>query len=811
MTKKLTSLLLVLCLLVGILPAISFCSEAATYSGTCGENVNWSLNTGTGVLTISGSGAMTSYHSLGVIELAPWYSYRNGIKTIVIEDGVISIGESAFYNCSDLMSVTIPDSATSIGERAFYSCTNLTSVTIPNSVTWIGKDAFCYCSSLSSVTIPDSVTSIGSSAFRACSILTSVTIPDTVTYIGSSAFLGCDNLTGIWVDAANPNYCSDTNGVLFNKDQTELIQCPGGFSGEYLIPDFVASISDYAFKDCSVLTSVTIPDSVMSVGYETFYGCDSLTSMTMGNSVISIGSYAFCYCSSLSSVTIGDSVMSIGNYTFYDCDGLTSVTMGNSVISIGSYAFYSCDSLTSVTIPDSVTSIDNGAFENCKSLTSVTISDSVTSIGYSAFKGCTSLTSITIPDSVTGIGSYAFSNCTSLTSVMIPDPVTSIGESTFYLCDSLTSISILNPECYIYPDYNTLGYSNRTIIHGHIGSTAQTYAQTYGYAFCVICLEHELAHIETLEPTCTTPGNIEYWHCDACGEYFSNAEATNAIEYEQTLMPALGHDYNSIIAEPTCIEAGYTTYICATCGDSYIADEVDALGHSYEAVVTAPTCVEAGFTTYTCPCGYSYIGDEVAALGHDFADGVCAVCGESDPDYIPENPFVDVKESDYFFTPVLWAVQKGITNGISATEFGPNNNCTRGQIVTFLWRACGSPEPTKTDNPFKDVKSTEYYYKAVLWAVEKGITTGMSANTFEPNATCTRGQVATFLWRSQGKPTPEISNNPFKDVKSGEYYYSAVLWAVENGITNGTGADTFSPDASCTRGQIVTFLYRALN
>jgi len=158
----------------------------------------------------------------------------------------------------------------------------------------------------------------------------------------------------------------------------------------------------------------------------------------------------------------------------------------------------------------------------------------------------------------------------------------------------------------------------------------------------------------------------------------------------------------------------------------------------------------------------------------------------------------------------LWAVGKNITNGMSATSFAPNANCTRGQIVTFLWRACGSPEPTSTKNNFKDVKAGEYYYNAVLWAVEKGITTGLSATSFGPNATCTRGQVATFLWRSQGEPEPTSTNNPFSDVKTSDYYFKAVLWAVENEVTQGMGGGKFAPNASCTRGQIVTFLYRAI-
>ena len=240
---------------------------------------------------------------------------------------------------------------------------------------------------------------------------------------------------------------------------------------------------------------------------------------------------------------------------------------------------------------------------------------------------------------------------------------------------------------------------------------------------------------------------------------------------------------------------------------------IPANGHNESAWIIDKnaTCTASGSKHTKCfTCGAQIRTAPIPSTGHSFTDGFCTACGAEDPNYLPENPFVDVKEVDYFFVPVLWAVQKGITNGISATEFGPNNNCTRGQIVTFLWRACGSPEPTKTDNPFTDVKSADYYYKAVLWAVESGITNGMSTTTFEPNATCTRGQVATFLWRSQGKPAPESDNNPFNDVRNGEYYYDAVLWAVENNITNGTGVDTFSPDASCTRGQIVTFLYRAL-
>ena len=155
-----------------------------------------------------------------------------------------------------------------------------------------------------------------------------------------------------------------------------------------------------------------------------------------------------------------------------------------------------------------------------------------------------------------------------------------------------------------------------------------------------------------------------------------------------------------------------------------------------------------------------------------------------------------------------WAIVYKVTTGTSATTFSPNAGCTRAQVVTFLWRAAGEPEPTGTSNPFTDVKEGAYYYKAVLWAVENKVTTGTSTTTFSPDATCTRAQIVTFLWRFEGEPASSTTTNPFTDVKAGAYYEKAVLWASETGVTVGTSATTFSPDDTCTRAQVVTFLYR---
>ena len=174
--------------------------------------------------------------------------------------------------------------------------------------------------------------------------------------------------------------------------------------------------------------------------------------------------------------------------------------------------------------------------------------------------------------------------------------------------------------------------------------------------------------------------------------------------------------------------------------------------------------------------------------------------------YNPANPFRDVPLDAFYEEPVLWAVEMGITTGTDSTHFSPNAACSRAQIVTFLWRAAGCPA-VQAENPFTDVKQSDFYYDAVLWAVENGITTGTSETTFSPLKTCSRAEVVTFLWRTAGKPVVQ-GENPFADVTEADFFHSAVLWAVEKGITNGVDATHFGPTADCNRAQVVTFLYR---
>ena len=440
--KKVISLLMSFVMLLSVTAGVDLSAYAAyATSGKCGDNVYSSYDEGSKTLTISGTGAM--YNSY--IDLVPWYGYRENILTVKIETGVTTIGAYAFDHCSSLTSVTIPNSVTTIENNAFSNCSSLTSITIPNSVTTIRE----------------------------------------------RAFWSCGRLTSIDVASGNSNY-SSKDGVLFNKDNSILIQCPmGNKRTEYTIPNSVKTIGNRAFDNCIRLISVTIPNSVTTIGNEAFWSCGRLTSIdvasgnlnyssedgvlfdknkstliqypdgnqrteyTIPNSVTTIENNAFSACFILKSVTIPNSVTTIRERAFFDCKNLTSIDVasGNSNYSSKDGVLFNKDNSiliqypignkrTEYTIPNSVTTIGNLAFEYCSSLTSVTIPNSVTTIGDGAFVSCSSLTSVKIPNSVTTIGGVAFSNCSSLTSVTIPNSVTTIRSQAFQCCSSLTSVTI---------------------------------------------------------------------------------------------------------------------------------------------------------------------------------------------------------------------------------------------------------------------------------------------------------------------------------------------------------------------------------
>ena len=248
--------------------------------------------------------------------------------------------------------------------------------------------------------------------------------------------------------------------------------------------------------------------------------------------------------------------------------------------------------------------------------------------------------------------------------------------------------------------------------------------------------------------------------------------------------------------------------ICDECGEAY----GDFGKHRYDAVVTAPTCTEKGYTTHTCSgCKDSYVDSYTPAAGHKISKGRCENCKKNFP-----NPFVDVDSGSIYYEHVLWAYyyDPQITAGTDATHFSPSAPCTRGQVVTFLWRAAGRPQPTSTSISFSDVSNSgacQPYYTAILWAAENGITTGYNDGTFKPHAQVKRAEFVTFLWRYYGQPSPSNLDNPFVDVSPSSVFYKAILWAAEEGITQGYGNNDFQPNRICSRWQVVTFLHRAMS
>ena len=858
------SFVLLCAFFVQALPVAS-AADVILYDGICGENLTWTLNTD-GLLTISGTGEMEDYSSYGNV---PWNGLVDKINCVVIRNGVTSISYDAFMGCTGLTSVTIPDSVTNIGISAFNGCTGLTSVTIPDSVTAMGTSAFEGCTGLTSITIPDSVTWIGGSTFYGCTGLTSITIPDSVTNIDDRAFSGCTGLTSITI----PDSVTNIGISAFNG-------CTGLTS--VTIPDSVTNIGISAFNGCTGLTSVTIPDSVTNIGISAFNGCTGLTSVTIPDSVTAMGTSAFEGCTGLTSITVSsgnkkfdsrnncngiietasntliygckntdipDSVTSIGKSAFRNCTGLTSITIPDSVTDIGANAFRDCTGLTSITIPDSVTDIGYLAFSNCTGLESITVSggnkkydsrnncngiietatnalisgckntdipNSVTSIDDHAFWGCTGLTSVTIPDSVTSIGGGAFSDCTGLSSITIPDSVTSIGDYAFRGCTGLTSVAIPDSVTSVgsFTFYGCTGLASITI------PDSVTSISRFAFAGCA-----GLTSITIPDSVTKIDG---YAFADCTG-------------------------LTSITIPDSVTDIGVSAFEgCTGLTSITIPDSVTSIGG-----VAFYDCT--GLTSITIPDGVTSIGDGA------FADctGLTSVCFMGDAPVVKWQAFQTYdEESDAYinipgltlyyiegksgWTTPTWgeaeyptAVWDGVnipqphTHSYTAVVTAPT--CTEKGYTTYTCACgdsykkdfvsalghdfkdgtctrCGASDPNyKPVDPtpeatFTDVSETAWYKNSVDYAVEHGLMNGTGSNTFEPESTMTRAMLVTVLWRYAGAPKPGA--NPFTDVPNGKWYTDAVAWAAENGVVNGVGDGKFEPDGSVTREQMATILYR---
>lgn len=499
--KKIISVLLAFVMLFGVTLSMGVTvfaedetSNEPSYSGKCGENVYYNFDESTATLTISGTGDMADYAGAGY---QPWSNYEEYISSVIIENGVTSIGDYAFSNCN-LTSVTIPDGVTSIGRGAFSSC-KFTSVKIPDSVISIKEYAFVACNYLTSVMLPKNIKSLGTS------------ISETPYEFGVFDF--CNNLNDISVSSEN-KYYSSQEGVLFDKNKTELICYPAGkVQTEYIVPNGVTEIGVGAFLQCN-LENIVLPESLKSIGLAAFQGCD-ITNITIPASVTSIGWGSFYQCHYLTDISVSpennnyssqdgvlfnkdktklirypagkiqekyvipNGVKSFDNDAFNNCYSLKSITIPDSMLNIITQGpFLSCDNLTEIivspgnkyyssqdgvlfdknktalicypankseteyTVPNGVKKIWRNAFDDCKNLVNVTISDSVTSIEGYAFVN-SRLKNIKMFNSVISIGEHAFANC-GIENVIMSNNITSLGEGAFRLSVSLKSVTIPN-------------------------------------------------------------------------------------------------------------------------------------------------------------------------------------------------------------------------------------------------------------------------------------------------------------------------------------------------------------------------------
>lgn len=637
-----------------------------------------------------------------------------------------------------------------------------------------------------------------------------------------------------------------------DDDGNAIITKYHGTGASVTIPDTidghtVVAIGRLAFYNCGLLQTVSIPDSVTSIGNSAFDGCAALGQLKLPANLKKIGGAVFADCKNLKTIyipkTLENADTAIGRNSWvgpFGDSGLEKVTFEAGTTSVVGNLFNGAKNLIDVELLNT----ENRAFVSGMMYDLELTTEDGATIYYTTdgseptrssniYNGAIHLEDTTLVTAIAVSDGKNDSECVRVYFVYDDTPVDTDTEDAVVLdtkeIDVAPNMSIpLEVEIQYNP--GLIGYSlvlecDRSVFY--IDAEDENRICTPGDAskygsFTVTPYYESGWKITWLSSYPSTENGILFTIPLKVGEdaefgkhevklgYMESsiyAETGNSISLNKDIVHFAGtdishtHTYTDTITAPTCAEQGYTLHMCF-CGDSYIDTYVDALGHAWDdgVITVQPTDENTGEKTYTCSrCGLTRTEIIPATGGYMPCDG--SNC--------PGRVFSDMPvHGSWAHDPIDWTITGGVTNGTSATTFSPEEGCTRAQVVTFLWRAAGQPEPTSSSNPFADVKAGQYYYKAVLWAVEHGITNGMSATEFGPDNTCTRAQIVTFLWRYEGKPAPSSTHNPFADVNTGSYYGSAVLWAVEHGITNGMSATEFCPENTCTRAQVVTFLYR---
>ena len=595
---------------------------------------------------------------------------------------------------------------------------------------------------------------------------------------------------------------------------------------------------------------------------------EQIKSITLESGVTSISEHAFKLCINVTSAVIPYGVKTIGDYAFLNCLSLTNVTIPEGVVSVGMYAFEGCTEMDYAVIPASVTEIKSHAFGFYRGTVFVGEHLDETDLpieGFTIYGDSGSAA-----EKYAKQNSIRFVQREGKASIVTFDPNGGTVEPTSLLTDldgKLESMPIAQKQGQVFIGWWTSPTGGEELDEKAYFLTDTTlYAHWFSGTVPPVQLEYDLivgGKRVTFSNQSDILGNGVFSFdgentLTISGNYSSDKEiivnegvrGLRIVVEKDSALTSTASNAMRIQADTT-ITGGrleLNAPSSSKCGIYVFADKntpstVTLTLQNADLVVRGAIGISGPLSEHTSKTSLVVDSSNVVSVAQedgavcDFGGGItitgCEIekpaggkisdDGKSIVDTSGEAakevsigsgiiPFVDISKEQYYYAPVTWAVQHDpqITTGADPTHFSPDKTCTRAQVVTFLWRAKGCQEPTQSDNPFVDVKPDAYYYKAVLWAVERNITNGVDPTHFGPDKGCTRAQVVTFLWRAEGKRDPNKTDNPFTDVKPDAYYYNAVLWAVENRITTGTSPDKFSPDATCTRGQIVTFLYRDL-
>lgn len=560
---------------------------------------------------------------------------------------------------------------------------------------------------------------------------------------------------------------------------------------------------------------------------------------------------AFQNNKTLETLIFGSKIKSIGAFAFSGCTSLKEIRFVNSSLEAIDNDAFRNTAITSVEIPDTVSYMGYGIFYGTK-LTSVRLPDSLRRLSHSTFGNCVELTAVDL-NQITEIDGQSgneanqnavFFNCDKLKVLRLPATLTTLGGQNTALatgCDDIIVDATACPNVKVGACAFNMhaswggGYSGSALVYVQKATdnvTAKDGSSTYEHYTKVVTVAITnggifLADSKFESGKLAAPiqdgYKFEGWYES---ENFSGSAVTDASVGKTYYAKWTEDKDDSIYGQSKNVDLGIIAEggsTSATVGfTGTIALDRAESDHNYFTADISGMTVTVAPADGLKPGTYKdtiYVYTETGATHFIYITlTVTEKSADADqpqgdlpfwlPAAIGSNPFSDVAGGAYYNEAVRWAVKNGIASGTDAKHFSPDAACTRGQAVTFLWRAAGCPAPALAENPFADVKPTDYCYDAVLWAVQTGVAKGTSASTFSPDAACTRGQIVTFLYRAAGSPSG-YANSGYTDVPETSYCAAPVAWAVALRVTSGTSAITFSPDALCTRAQIVTFLYRA--